>query len=408
MTAASHAVDYRAHQVSMGALAAAAFFASAPGQSFLIDMFVDDMLGGTGLTRTTFSGLYAGGTVVSAVAMLALGRVIDRHSLRLAWVVVTVALALACGLASLATGALLAFLALATLRTFGQGSFPLLGTLLVARSFDRRRGQAMAVATLGLTGASILLPPAVAALVVVIGWRHAYQILGVLLLVLVLPLSMWVKDGPPRRAVSAGARPPEPFPPATRPLGAGRLTVPTRSAGLMLLVLTAPPLIGTALTFHAVSILSEKQLSFIQAGFALSILGISAGVGTVITGLVADRLENRPLLTALSMVTLAAPLILLVPHRAAAYAAYGVLGLALGGVGVINGVVWARTYGTAQLGSIQGTAQSSMITAAALAPLVPAVFHALTGNYEVALLALIGYAAVTTMVGIRWRPTERP
>jgi hypothetical protein len=96
MTEASHAADYRTHQVSMGALAATAFFASAPGQSFLIAVFVDDMLDGTDLTRTAFSGLYATGTVVSAVAMLALDRVIDRHGLRLAWGVVTVALAMAC------------------------------------------------------------------------------------------------------------------------------------------------------------------------------------------------------------------------------------------------------------------------------------------------------------------------
>lgn len=406
MTQTSHAAVYRTHQVSMGALAATAFFASAPGQSFLIAVFVDDMLRGTGLTRTAFSGLYAAGTVVSAVAMLTLGRIIDRHGLRWAWTVVTLALALACGLASVASGATLAFLALATLRTFGQGSFPLLGTLLIARSFERRRGQAMAVATLGVTGASVLLPPAVAALVVRIGWRDAYQSLGVLLLVVVLPLALFVTDGPPRRAAPNGARASATYPRATRPACGGRFTVPTRNAGLMLLVLAAPPLISTALTFHAVSILSEKQLGVIQAGLALSVLGISAGVSTVLTGIVVDRLQTRALLTTLTAVTLAAPLILLVPDTAAAYAAYGVLGLATGSTGVINGVVWARTYGTAQLGSIQGRAQSSMITAAALAPLVPALLHAVTGTYDVALVALAAYAVVTLSVAVRWRPPK--
>ncbi len=189
MTETGHATHYRAHQLSMGALAATAFFASAPGQSFLIAVFVDDMLQGTGLDQN--------------------------HILR-----------------GLATGAILAFLALATLRTFGQGSFPLLGTLLVARSFERRRGQAMAGATLGLTSASILLPPAVAALVVVIGWRHAYQSLGLLLLILVAPLAMCIKDGPPRRTVSADDRPAVSYPRAARSLRRGRFTVPTRERQL--------------------------------------------------------------------------------------------------------------------------------------------------------------------------------
>jgi len=100
-------------------LATVAYVASSPGQSFLISVFVDDFLVGTGLSRTTFSALYAGGTVVSAVSMLVLGRVVDRRGLRVAWCLVAVALAAACGLASIAAGAVLAFVALALLRTAG-------------------------------------------------------------------------------------------------------------------------------------------------------------------------------------------------------------------------------------------------------------------------------------------------
>ncbi|MPZ61075.1 MAG: MFS transporter [Propionibacteriales bacterium] len=404
MTDTQGRADYRTHQLAMAALAATAFFASAPGQSFLIAVFVDDMLVGTGLSRTTFSGLYAAGTVVSAGSMLVLGRIVDRHGLRAAWAVVSLALALACGLASLAAGALLAFLALVTLRTFGQGSLPLLGTLLVARNFEGRRGQAMAVANLGITGASVLLPPVVATLIVAVGWRHSYQVLGLALLLIVLPLAVFVKDGPPRPAAAPDpAAKPATYPPATRRVRHGRFTIPTLSAGLMLLVLAGPPLVGTALTFHAVSILGEKQLSFLQAGFALSILGAASAAGTVVSGLLADRLSNRALLTMLSATVMVAPLALLVPHPAAAYAAYGVLGFTMGGMGVINGTVWARTYGVAQLGRIQGTAQSSMITAAALAPLVPAISQSLLGSYTGALVVFVIFSVLTTVVAARWR-----
>lgn len=399
---------YRSHQLRIAALAAIAFAASAPGQSFLISVFVDDMLAGTGLSRTTFSALYAAGTIVSAVCMLLLGRVIDRRGIRVAWVAVTLGLAVACGLASVAAGAVVVFLALALLRTSGQGSFPLLGTILVARSFERRRGQAMAAANLGLTAASIVLPPAVAALIVAVGWRHAYQTLGVALLLLVLPLALLIADGP-RRAVdpATGVAEEDSYPPATTATFGGRLTVPTVPAALMLLVIAAPPLVGTALTFHAVSILAERGLSLVQSGFALSTLGVAAAVGTVVAGAITDRLDNRVLLTLVSVITLAAPLVLLVGAPLAAYAAFGTLGLAMGGVGVVNGTVWSRTYGTRQLGQIQGTAQSAMITAAALAPLVPAVSQAATGGYDAAIVALAGFTAITTVVAVRWRPARR-
>lgn len=397
--------SYRAHQQLTLGVAVAAFFASAPGQSFLISVFVDDMLAGTGLSRTAFSGLYAGGTIVSAVSMLLLGRVIDRHGLRPAWFLVAGALALACGLASVATGAILVFLALATLRTFGQGSFPLLGTLLVARSFERRRGQAIAVAHLGITAASIVLPPVVGALILAVGWRHAYQVIGVVLVIVVLPLALLIRTGPPRDHAAVAAEPEGGYPPATRRLGS--LTVPSGGAAAMLLVLAAPPLIGTALTFHAVSILGERGLSFLQAGLALSVLGISSAAGTMAAGGVADRLGNRGLLTSLSLFTLAAPLTLLITGPLTAYTAFAILGIGMGATGVVNGTVWARTYGTTQLGRIQGTAQSSMITAAAMAPLIPAVSDALTGGYDAALLAMTGFATVTLLVAARWRPVPR-
>lgn len=167
--------------------------ASGPGQSFVISVFVDDMLEGTDLSRTTFSLLYAAGTVVSAAAMLAIGRLTDRLGLCPLWIAVCVGLASACLLASVAYGLVVAFFALALLRTFGQGSFPLLGTLLVARSFRGRRGQAMAAASLGLTVASVALPPAAVGLILAFGWRDAYRVLAIALVVLVLPLAWLIR-----------------------------------------------------------------------------------------------------------------------------------------------------------------------------------------------------------------------
>lgn len=407
MTGDADRAAYRTHQVSMVGLAAVALFASAPGQSFLISVFVDDLLEGTGLSRTTFSALYAAGTVVSAGSMLALGRVIDGRGLRVAWVVVSIALALACGLASLATGAVVAFLALAALRTFGQGSFPLVGTMLVARTFRGRRGQAMAIANLGVTGASIMLPPVVALLILEVGWRHAYQVLGLALLVLVLPLAVLVRPAPDGAIHASRSRPPaaeEPAgPAASRRLGNTRWSIPTRSAGSMLFVLAAPPLVATALTFHAVSILGERGLTFLQAGLALSVLGLSAAAGTIVAGLGVDRLSTRVSLTLLSCLVLLGPVLLLVPGAALAIVAFGVLGLGMGATGVANGTVWARTYGLAQLGRIQGTAQSSMITAAAVAPLVPALSAGLTGGYTAGLVVLAALSAMACLAAVRWR-----
>ena len=408
------ATAYRPHQLRVLALATVAFAASAPGQSFLISVFVDDFLAGTGISRTAFSALYAGGTVVSAAAMLGLGRVVDRSGLRVAWVVVAFVLAAACGLASIATGAVVAFVALALLRTSGQGSFSLVGTLLVARTFARRRGQAVAVANLGVTASSIALPPLVALLIVAVGWRHAYQLVGLAVLLLVLPLGLLVRPGLPRDVAARHTEPsteaftgPEVVhPSAVRPTRPGWPDLPSATATRLLLVLAAPPLIGTAITFHAVSILAERGIGFVAAGTAVGLLGVTAAVGVVAAGLLLDRVLTRVALLALSGLELLSTLVLLVPSAPAAYVAFGILGLAMGAVGVTNGTVWARTFGTARLGRIQGTAQSATITSAAIAPLVPALSLSLTGSHTTGLVVLALLAAGALLLATRVRTRD--
>lgn len=400
---------YRRHQLLMMVLAALAFFASAPGQSFIVSVFVDDFLAGTGLSRALFSTLYALGTVVSATAMLVLGRVIDRHGLRVAWVAVAIALALACGLASVAAGVVTAFLALALLRTSGQGSFTLVGTLIVARSFERRRGQAMAVANLGLVAASVLLPPLVVALILAVGWRQAYQVIGLVLLLAILPFAALLRVGPPRAASDQDEARAGTFPAAMRrSRRLPRVTLPTRQAGKALLVLAAAPLVGTAVTFHAVSILGERGLSFVQAGFALSVLGAASAIGTVTVGLFADRVSTRTLLVGVALAVVVATVALLAPYAATAYVAFAGLGIGLGATSVVNGTVWARTYGLAQIGRIQGTAQSSMITSAAVAPLVPAFSQAVTGGYLAGLVVLSAFTVLALLVASGWRDPREP
>lgn len=383
--------------------------ASGPGQSFLVAVFVDEMLVGTGLSRTAFSLLYAAGTVVSALAMLGLGRVADRFGLRALWLVAAAGLAGACFLAGSAQGLVTVFLALALLRTFGQGSLPLVASLLVARSFRGRRGQAMASASIGITVASIALPPLAVALILELGWRDAYRTLGLALLVLVLPLAALVRvrrdageevDRDGGRGAAVRPR----YPRALRRRHAvPRVHVPTRRMRQLLFVLAAPPLLMTAVVFHAVSLLGDRGMSLQAAALALSLFGAASAAGTVAAGVVSDRTRTRRLLTAMSSLTLAGYAALIAPGALAAYGGFVLIGLAGGVFAVVMGIVWPRTYGVAGLGRLQGTAWSVQIAGAALGPLPLALSRAVTDGYGLALVALAGYALTALVVAARWR-----
>ena len=390
----------RPHLLVLG-LAFAAMFSSGPGQSFVIAVFVDELLAAAGVSRATFSLLYAAATVVSAVVVSRLGPAADRVGLRAVWALVAVGLALACGLASLVTGAVTALIALSLLRAFGQGSFPLVATLLVARSFEGRRGQATAVASFGITAAMVAMPPLAVLLVVAFGWEDAYRALGAGVLLVMLPLALLVRD--------RGRRPEDAVPARRGPraLRASRrlprVTVPTRRASRLLLVIGAPPLLITAVVFHATALLGERGFSLAEAGAALSVLGAASAAGTVAAGAVADRMRSRTLMATMCAVFAVAFLVLLLPARPPAYVGLVLLGLGGGVYGVVGGVVWPRTYGLAEIGRLQGTSFAVQIAGAALGPLPLAVSDALFRTFAPALAVLAAYALLTLAVSLRWR-----
>ena len=376
-------------------------FASAPGQSVLIAVFVDEILAGTGLSRTAFSALYAAATVVSAAISLGVGRAADRVGLGVLWAVVAAGLAAACVVESLAHGILVAALGLALLRSFGQGSFPLLGTLVVNHWFPHRRGAAMAVAAFGLTAAGIALPPALALVIEATDWRTAYRLLALVVAAVVFPLAALVRhppDAPAGHPTDGRATPPA----APGPLGRLRLPVPERPAVLLLLVLATPALITTAITFHAVSILGGRGLSTTAAAAALSTIGVAGAAGTLAAGAIADRLSTRTLLVAFSCVLTAGTAVLLVPSGALSYAAFALIGIANGLWGVVSGIAWARTYGTATLGRLQGLSSATAIAGAAAGPLPLALSLSATGSYEPGLVFLVAVAAAAALAATRW------
>jgi MFS family permease len=383
-------------------------FGSAPGQSFMIAVFIDDMLEGTGLSRTTFSGLYAAGTIVSAFVSVAIGRYSDRIGLAASWAVVCVGLIGAIMIGSAASGAILVFIALSGLRSFGQGALPLVGTILVARSLGSKRGRALSGAMFGHTAAGMALPPLITLLIVGVGWRSAMQILAAAVAVLILPLAFAVRRvtrapiEPDEEGMDDPTRWPEPLRISRRLKG---MEIPTRGVATLLGVFAVPGLILTGLTFHAVSLLSRNGLDSTEAALALTVMAGAHAIGVIVAGVLADRVAPRVLLRLMAGTLLGGTALLLSSQTASAYIAFAVLGITTGLFLVANGVVWARTYGTHRLGRIQGLGFAAMISGSAIGPLPLAISQSIFDSYVPGIVAFVGLAALTlTFTIIRREP----
>ncbi|MEX2448640.1 MAG: MFS transporter [Solirubrobacterales bacterium] len=372
------------------ALAACAKFCSAPGQSFFIAIFVDHLIAGTSVTRTGFAAMYGLATVFSAATVLGVGRAVDRRGVAPVWAAVALGLSAGCLALSLATGPALVFLALCLMRGFGQGSFPLLGTVLVASSFEAARGRALSLSSQGIAAATATLPGLCVALIAAFGWRPTLQIVAAALALVVLPLSLLARTGRRRRVASHST-----------PAGL-RETLRRPGVRSLLLIFAVPPLVTTAIVVNAVSVLGEIGLGSGEAAGAIGVMALSAVGGALIGGVLVDRFAPRVVLAALGVALTLSVALLALGVPVLAYGSFVALGVANGLYATANGSLWAQTYGAEGLGRLQSLASSGQILGAALGPLPLALSLSLTGSYAPGLALLAALAGAGLLGGWLW------
>jgi sugar phosphate permease len=390
-------------------VAVLAAFSSGPGQSYVFSIFVDPILRDTGLSRTTLSAVYAVGTVVSALMVFVVSRLVDRWGSRRMMAAIAFALGCACFSMAIATGPVALFLGFAALRALGQGSLPITGTLLTAQWFVRYRGRAMAMVSLGFALSNAILPPLVRTLIDWLDWRRAYAGLGIMVWVLLIPTALWlVRDRPE----DLGLHPDGAAEPPTQEHSVGQGSARAASAywrsrtfWLLALALTAGPFVITALVFHQVSIFAERGLSALTAAAVFAPFALAAATVTLVTGFAIERFGPKRLLIihhSLLLFALVQLQVMATPVAAICYAL--TLGAAGGMQSVTSSVAWAHYYGRQGVSRVQGAASTIMISAAALAPLPLAALQQQSGHYAVGLLMMAGVPVLCAGLAVLVRP----
>ena len=381
-------------------------FSSGPGQSFVFSIFVDSMIEDTGFSRSTISGLYTVSTGVSAFMVVVVSRLADRWGARSNLILVGVAFGAACFGMAFSAGLAAFYLSFAGLRALGQGSLTINSTLLVNQWFVTRRGRAIALMGLGFPLSNAVLPPLSRFLINTYGWREAYGVLGVLVMLLIIPAAVFlVRNRPEDMGLypDGADEPPLIERSASHdPEAAARRPVMTSMAFWMLaLPLATPGLVVTALVFHQTSIFEENGLSATTAAAVFVIFALASAGTSMVAGFVVDRTgPSRLFVFAMVALLMVCGMALVVNSvwTAALYVAG--MGIAGGSQRIVQGVIWAHYYGRFGLGRVQGSAMMVGITGAAIGPLPLALFRDLTGSYDVgvivmAALPLLSIASVT-------------
>lgn len=383
-------------------------YLSAPGQSYSVAAFKDPMRDGLAVSETDFSLAYAVATVLSAILLPGVGRIVDAVGARKTLPVIAAGLGAGCLLMSSITSLAGLYIAFCIIRSLGQGALSLISVWLVGEWFEKKRGMSTAIAGLG-GGLSVMTVPIINNwLINAYGWSTAWVVLALAVWgVLILP-GLWLirdrpediglkPDGFQRDDTSGAASGPD-----EKSRSEDELISPTgeswtvaevlRDATFwkLLAVPATAGLVGTGLVFHQVALMGTHGLSSYEA---LGLMTIQAGFATLMTfpiGRLTDRVESRFILFfAMLCLAVAALLVMTLPFQwlAIVYALFlGLHGSILRSTG---NVVWINFYGRAHQGAVRGVAWSAMILAAAVGPLPLAISIDYFESYAPALTLFI-------------------
>jgi len=391
-----------------------ASLASAPGQTLVISLFNADIRAAFNLSHGNFGSAYMIATLASAAVILWSGKLIDRFDLRVVFGVTTVGLCLACFFAGSSSGLLTLLLALFLLRHFGQGLMHHIAVTSVNRYYQTVRGKASAIVNQGFTLAEATLPISISALIVAIGWRNSWYVLGLIAACVVLPLLLALIADHRRRhgryldqmAILETDATSESRPVAQRQWTRAEMLRDPRFYGVLPVVLT-PSFLNTGLMFHHQHIVTSKGWSLETWYLLLMAYAISSITFSMLAGIAVDRNGSRALMPLFTLPMVIGGMCLMSGNNDSWI--IGVLvsfGAASGMTSAVTAPYWAEVYGVQHLGAIKAVATAVMIFASAMSPAIyGAMFDA---NTSVPAIGMLNVIIVLSSSVCAWLALRKP
>jgi MFS family permease len=367
-------------------------------------LFFPPLLTEFGWDQSVTAGAFSFGFLVSAALSPVLGRAMDRYGPRV--VIEAGVLMLAAGLL-LATQVRAPWELYATLGVLVSGGTVCLGysgqSLFLPNWFVRRRGLAMSIAFSGVGVGAIVLLPWLQALIQRAGWRAACLALGLLVLGLLAPLNLLLRQRPEdlglvpdgdsmlsHAAASAAG-------PAANVVDAAwaaidwtlRRALHTARFWWLALGYFCALYVWYAAQVHQTQYLLEVGFSPAVAAWALGFAGLIGIPGQIMLGHLSDRIGREWVWTAGTggfALCFAAFLAMARSPEAALWlyvmvAAQGLLGY---GITSVLGAIPSEIFQGRHYGGIFGTLMLAGIAGGAAGPFVTGVLHDRTGNYQAA------------------------
>jgi MFS family permease len=293
----------------------------------------------------------------------------------------------------------------------GGTSVRLVQSTLIPKWFVARRGVAVGFASNGGGLSAIIMAPITALLISEFGWRDAWGVLGIIMIVLLLPL------------VPFAVRSPEDL--GLQPDNGATVRRSVRSAATersftlaevvhtwqFWLLLTGVLIGNFSLQTHTVVMVPHAEdlgFSSERAATALSMYGLFSLAMRFVWGSMADRFTVRVAIIMQSLLTgLAVFLLMQITGLASLYVIMAFQGMTLSGYPPLQTLVWPEFFGRMHIGSIVGVTQFFTTVVAGAGPVIVGVLYDQTGSHTTSLWLLVATWMASAAVMLIVRPAQR-
>ena len=354
-------------------------FFSSFGQTFIVSLYIPELMVAFGLSSSGFSSLYALATLLSASTLIFVGKKIDHVPLRRFVFFVLSGLITACLILMLSWHIAVLFAGLYTVRFFGQGLMMHTSMTTMARYFTLARGKALSFVALGFPLGEAMLPVLIASSIGFFGWRETLAFSAAAILLVVFPYALFALKHMERNTVKEGRT--EKAENKANDAAANEMLWKQKEVlrtGWFYLLAPTVFLIGflqTALFFFQTFIAAENGwTNEWMAGSIVAYAGASI-VMSIISGPLIDRFSAIRMFPFM-LLPLAAGVMLLSlgTHPIIAPAFWLLVGFSGGMNAPVSSSLYAEIFGTRSLGTVRSLFTFVMVVSTALGPVVYSFF----------------------------------
>jgi MFS family permease len=270
-------------------------------------------------------------------------------------------------------------------------------TIAVTVLVPDRTALALGIVGVGSSAGALVLAPTIQAIVDAFGWRTAYLVMGLAIVLVPVPFVMFAL---PKGRLQGGPR---------IKLPKLRIMEELKRPGVLLLagVLIIPGIVGFGINVHLVPFLTDHGHA---TTFAAAALGATIGVsafGKIAGGFLGDRFGPvQTLRLSLSMMTVAISLLAFASSPIAVWGFVLIDGVSVGAQVAVVPVIAIAILGHERFATLYGLLQLGATLTIGLAPIIPGFVFDATGSYAGALAFWVTAMVAVVAIAFRMRLPE--